>query len=380
MAVFEPLFRCRLCWRITCTVFALIFVIESVLLIPSAQRFMRTERQRLADHAQIMIDPLLMRASAERAAPALEPVIGHYGIRAVAIYNPQGELLFHAGDTPAPSAASATTSMALPVEVPDAGDGVVAAWRSTFLGGVSVLTKMDTSALRPELIAHLLRIAGLVAIIVLVVTVGTMLILDVWVLRPLLALRASSLKAGADPQAAADLAAGMSGHGELGELIAAHGTMLRELALGRQRDRQMAEERARFLTHHDAATGLPNRAAVLEFLQRHQDAGGGAALLLLNVLRFRLFNATYGSDAGDRFLAELARRLRAVAEPISSRASAAIDSRWRAAAAFPRPRPRCWPSGCSSPLRCRLRSHPIPSCLPPCGSASPRTQRFPRRS
>jgi hypothetical protein len=100
VAAFKPLFRCRLCWRITLTVFALIFVIESVLLIPSAERYTRTERQRLADHAQILIDPVLMRAQAERAAPDLSSVIGHYGIRAAGIYSANGELLFHAGERP----------------------------------------------------------------------------------------------------------------------------------------------------------------------------------------------------------------------------------------------------------------------------------------
>ncbi len=312
--MFRSLLRCRLCWRITFTVFALIFLIESVLLIPSAERFMRVERQRLADHAQIMIDPLLMRASARRAIPDFGPVIGHYGLRAVAIYGPQGELLFQSGSSPLRHVAAPSWTMARPVET--SGDTeLLASWRTDFLGGASVLTRMDTSGLRSELIAHLLRIAGLVAIIVLVVTVGTMSVLDMWVLRPLLALRASSIKAATDPEAASAGTRDMSAHGELQELISAHNTMLRELALGRQRDREMAEERARFLTRHDTATGLPNRTALLEFLDRRHEAANGATLLLLNVMRFRFFNATYGTEAGDRLLAELARRLCAVAAP-----------------------------------------------------------------
>jgi diguanylate cyclase (GGDEF)-like protein len=140
-----------------------------------------------------------------------------------------------------------------------------------------------------------------------------MFVLDIWVLRSLLRLRESSLKAGADPEAAVEVTRDITGHGELGELLSAHNTMLRELANSRRRDRAMAEERARFLTHHDVSTGLPNRAALVEFLERQREAG--TTLLFLNVLRFRLFNATYGAEAGDRLLAELARRLCATAAP-----------------------------------------------------------------
>lgn len=313
MAAFKPLFRCRLCWRITFTVFALIFAVESALLIPSAERYKRTERQRLADQAQILIDPVLMRAEAERAAPDLAALIGHYGIQGVALYDAKGELLFHAGEQPQRFVATPAVHMAAALPAAAVGEPVVALWRSAFLDGASVRATVDARALPKELAAHLLRIAGLVAIIVLVVTIGTMYVLDIWVLRPLLRLRESSVRAGTDPEAAVGLTRDATGHGELGELIAAHNTMLRELAASRRRDREVAEERARFLAHHDVATGLPNRAALLEFLERRREAG--ATLFVLNMLAFRLFNASYGADAGDRLLAELARRVCATAEP-----------------------------------------------------------------
>jgi diguanylate cyclase (GGDEF)-like protein/PAS domain S-box-containing protein len=69
---------------------------------------------------------------------------------------------------------------------------------------------------------------------------------------------------------------------------------------------------------HDALTGLPNRALVLDRLG-HAGArlrvGERLAVLLLDVDRFKLVNETYGQPAGDQLLVELGRRLAATARP-----------------------------------------------------------------
>jgi diguanylate cyclase (GGDEF)-like protein len=296
-------------------VFALIFIVESAILIPSAQRFERTERQRLAEQAQIFIDSLLERAEASGTPSKLDMAIGRYGVRAIAVYRADGRLAASAGD-PAPSfSAQATSPLAQPIGTLDDGRTLVAGWHRPNPGSVSVAVEVDASGIQKQLVAYLLRIAGLVAIIVIVVTLGTMLVLEPWVLRPVLRLRESSLKAAADPDSATAFKVSTQRRDEMGELITAHNAMLEQVAESRRRDRAIAEERARFLTHHDAATGLPNRGALFELLEQRRDASVGATLLLVNVLRFRVFNATFGVAAGDRLLAELALRLRRAAEP-----------------------------------------------------------------
>lgn len=307
----KPLLRCRLCRRIALAVFGLIFAIESVLLVPSAQRFLQTERQRLADQAQILIAPLLARAAAEGTMPDLASLVGHYGLQAVGVYGREGMRLFHTGEVPGRFAPAALSAMAMPLDFPAADIALFAGWRAEQWDGAAVLASLDASALRGELVAHLLRIGGLVAIIVLFVTAGTMLVLDAWVLRPLRRLRESSLAAASDPSTASSLASQASGHGELGELIAAHRAMLERLADGRRRDREMAEERARFLTHHDSGTGLPNARALEQFLDR----AGAATLLIARASRLRGADASEGSAAADRAMADLASRVRAIAAP-----------------------------------------------------------------
>jgi diguanylate cyclase (GGDEF)-like protein len=79
-------------------------------------------------------------------------------------------------------------------------------------------------------------------------------------------------------------------------------------------DRRQAEARIRFMAHHDALTGLPNRLlfrermeAVLERIRRPSDA---VAVLCLDLDYFKDVNDTLGHPAGDVLLEAVARRLR----------------------------------------------------------------------
>jgi diguanylate cyclase (GGDEF)-like protein/PAS domain S-box-containing protein len=79
-------------------------------------------------------------------------------------------------------------------------------------------------------------------------------------------------------------------------------------------ERKLAEQEIAFLAHHDKLTGLPNRASFEEMLEmaisraRRNDLGVG--LLFLDLDNFKLVNDSFGHQAGDRMLIELAERLR----------------------------------------------------------------------
>ncbi|WP_237477781.1 bifunctional diguanylate cyclase/phosphodiesterase [Lichenibacterium dinghuense] len=82
------------------------------------------------------------------------------------------------------------------------------------------------------------------------------------------------------------------------------------------RARKLAEERIRFLAHHDALTGLPNRAwfgaALDDALAAAQRRGGTLAVLCLDLDRFKEVNDIFGHGAGDEMLKAVARKISGV--------------------------------------------------------------------
>ncbi len=94
------------------------------------------------------------------------------------------------------------------------------------------------------------------------------------------------------------------------------GALMFVLATGRERARRLVAQRTGELRHqalHDALTGLPNRALVIDRVEqllargrRHATIG---AALFIDVDDFKNVNDTLGHQAGDRLLVALAERL-----------------------------------------------------------------------
>lgn len=83
-----------------------------------------------------------------------------------------------------------------------------------------------------------------------------------------------------------------------------------------------AEERIRFLVHHDAVTDLPNRAAFIErtqqMVQHCRRNNTLFAVLTLGIDHFKRVNDTLGQSAGNDLLRAIARRLGDVIRPADS--------------------------------------------------------------
>ena len=78
-------------------------------------------------------------------------------------------------------------------------------------------------------------------------------------------------------------------------------------------ERRQAQERAKYLSFHDALTGLPN---TLLFQDRVQQAiafstrtGTKLGLLLIDIDRFKAVNDVFGHETGDQLLVSIARRM-----------------------------------------------------------------------
>ncbi|QAU35612.1 EAL domain-containing protein [Janthinobacterium sp. 17J80-10] len=77
--------------------------------------------------------------------------------------------------------------------------------------------------------------------------------------------------------------------------------------------RKAAEDRIRYLAHHDALTGLPNRFSLHERMEQciafAKRDDRSLAVLLIDLDHFKAINDTLGHDVGDQLLIQVAKRL-----------------------------------------------------------------------
>lgn len=111
---------------------------------------------------------------------------------------------------------------------------------------------------------------------------------------------------------------GPAGHRNLAitcvPLIAAGGKVAEVMGITHDyTERKQADERVRQAGLHDPLTGLPNRALLFEhaghLFARNQRHHRNAAVLFIDLDRFKLINDTHGHEAGDAVLQEVARRM-----------------------------------------------------------------------
>lgn len=228
----------RLSRRIVFWVFASVILIEAIILVPSAHKRKGELLDRLKEVSSAKVsmvmaftppaiadEALLQRLMVMQAHPF---VLGGTLYRAdgarVGSFGEPPELSLEALKTPSPAGIEQRNPRRYDVVCP--------------LDGLSpsriLILRHDTTWVQHELYAYILRIAGLVVIISLFVTVGAWVALDPIVVTPILNLRRDLVTAGEaivrDAPAPAFYAATVRRQDELGEVITAFNRMYRQIS------------------------------------------------------------------------------------------------------------------------------------------------------
>jgi sigma-B regulation protein RsbU (phosphoserine phosphatase) len=230
--------RSRLSWRIVFYVFLSVVVIETIILIPSTMKKEEELHQELRALAWAQVDILLTllppEAGAQEVFDQFQHLQGCSEIVGGTLYSRDGDRIGSFGEPPGLTFREITTSGVHQMKSPD-GHRIDTAWLQPKLKRANVLVlRQDATAVKGELEAYILRIAGLILIISIFVTVGAWSAMHPIVVTPILRLRKDLVLAGeaiSGNHSTPDFySASVHRRDELGDVIAAFNQMYRRIS------------------------------------------------------------------------------------------------------------------------------------------------------
>lgn len=220
----KSLFHCRLCWKITIGVFCAILAIEAGILFFSVRGY---ERDRLAEierEGMVVMRSIMRTVVADpdgmKSFPELAKTIRKNSVLLGAVVYQNGKRISSFGQSPDlvladMSLQDRTTSIYLKDE-----HKLDVNWpEKRILKGYQVVARIDASELPDQVTAFIWRIAGLVLLISVFVTIVTMVVLEKSILLPIRQLRDRLDQAAKDPNNPGNYQMRSSHQDEWGDVI-----------------------------------------------------------------------------------------------------------------------------------------------------------------
>lgn len=227
----------RLSRRIVLWVFVSVIVIEAIILIPSynnrKQELLAQLREVTSAKIAVIMDLTSPGVSDEELMDQLRKLQTHPPILGGALYSSDGGKIGVVGEQPELAFPKTAPANFIDFQSPN-GSRYDVVWPAAQLGwDYTLIIRHDASSVKQNLNAFILRIAGLVVIISIFVTLGALIALKPIVVTPILKLRGDLISAGdairRDQKAPTFYSTSIQRQDELGEVIAAFMQMFNKI-------------------------------------------------------------------------------------------------------------------------------------------------------
>jgi methyl-accepting chemotaxis protein len=310
---FLDFLKSRICQRLAVAVFVGIVLVELAILLQSVAN---TERQALADREQqgrSLIEGLIRILPADADAATIEALGSKLAagtmVEGAVLFDRSGTAIGHFGAAPSLSPTAGA------VERHRATDGSALDLAWTPAGGtVAAAMRVDTSAVRGEVTAFIVRILGLIAIIVVFVTAVTTLVAGRMILVPLLRIRDAVQR----PDAAAALP--VHRRDEIGVVARAIADYRAQAARAEEELRRSADLDTRRRSDEARRTLLLDLTSEVDRGMAAAIAGIGQDVAALRTAAAEMSAAAARTNGGSTAIAQAARQVRTTVEAAADEA------------------------------------------------------------
>ncbi len=316
--------RSRISWRITLTVFAVIFLIQGVALYYSKQNFQMAQldqlravaRTALMQHLTKVTPALLQQGEIPLSNKSATRIIATSPVRGLTLYGLDGnQIISYGEETTLPPQHGLSTYWTA-----DKSRYEVLYTPSDINSPFNIVATIDSSNIPPAIKNYVARSIVIFILMTGLVTSILMFVLGQWLLEPILTLRKNLLSAAKNPKEPDILGAGKEGRDEIGVTLRIANGLIRKNAWNIKQMERQTEERIHRLAYYDTLTGLPNRTLFMDNLEealkrKVKGEDRRLSVFLIDIDHFRELNNTMGHEIGDRFLEAVGRRLLGAAPP-----------------------------------------------------------------
>ncbi len=265
----SQIWKSRISWRITTTVFATILLVQTCVLVVSMNSYETDKLNALRDNARAAMAPALLNVREQLLSPlsaeSAEKLIVETSIDGLAIYALDYTLIQIYGD-PTIIKPSSDPSAPSSYRTVDSKSYEVIFEPDEISRPYHIVARLDSSNIDGLVASHVHQSLIIFLLMSGFVTSVLMLALGTWLLEPMILLRNNLLNAAKNPDKPDLQRMKKDTRDEIGIAIRIANDLIRQNANNLKRLRAQAEDKIHKLAYFDALTGLPNRTYFLEKL------------------------------------------------------------------------------------------------------------------
>ena len=314
----KQIWRSRISWRITITVFMTILIMRAIVLMVSVQDFKDQKLLELRNNTRVFLISSMSNTRDQLTSPidasAADKLFAETDITGLAVYGLEHNLIQIYGQQTILQPSHNPLGTKTTYLTADNAQYEVLFSPREIGRPYYVSARILTYAIDPVLYQYIHQSIIVMLMISGLVTSVLMFTLGHWLLEPIMVLRNNLLNAAKNPEKPDIQRPRYETRDEIGIALRIANDLIRQNAHNLRKLRSQAEDKIHKLAYYDNLTGLPNRTFFLEKLedairQKVVEEEHRLAIFAIDLDHFKDINDTMGHEFGDKLLEAIGKRL-----------------------------------------------------------------------